>query len=258
MNVCLVFQVIFLPNYNVSNAMIIIPADDISHQISTAGTEASGTSNMKFVMNGGLLLGTLDGANVEIRQECGEDTMFLFGATEDEVDKIRQQAQAGNYPIDRRLMDVFDWIRGGNLSLGSQDAQREFTEIVDRLCNNGGGHNGDFYLVCHDFSDFCRAQDEVDAVYKDQTKWTKLCIKVGFMIMIHHRVLCEDVLCTSPVLSTVHQLSQIEHHLYWLYQFNKHFRLLPEWENFRRIEQYRNMQNRSGKLRLVNVHLHQR
>lgn len=80
-----------MPNYNVSNAQVIIPASDLSQHISTAGTEASGTSNMKFVMNGGLILGTLDGANIEIREECGDDTMFIFGAKEHEVARIREQ-----------------------------------------------------------------------------------------------------------------------------------------------------------------------
>lgn len=169
---------VFLPNYNVSNAMVIIPADDISHQISTAGTEASGTSNMKFVMNGGLLIGTLDGANVEIVEECGEDTMFVFGLKEEEIEQARENARNGNYPIDGRLREVFDWIRGGNMSLGEGDAQTEFVSIVDRILNNGGGHNGDHYLLCRDFPDFCRAQDEVDATYQDQEKWTKLAIKV--------------------------------------------------------------------------------
>lgn len=164
--------------------MLIIPADDISHQISTAGTEASGTSNMKFVMNGGLLIGTLDGANVEIREECGDDTMFIFGLREEEVAPAREAARNGNYPIDKRLEEVFQWIRGGNLSLGEGDAQAEFVTIIDRLSNNGGGHNGDFYLLCRDFPDFCRAQDEVDATYKDQGKWTKLCIKV-ITLMCH-------------------------------------------------------------------------
>lgn len=86
-------QVVFLPNYNVSNASVIIPGSDISQHISTAGTEASGTSNMKFVMNGGLILGTLDGANIEIREEGGDDTMFIFGAKEHEVEAIRSRVR---------------------------------------------------------------------------------------------------------------------------------------------------------------------
>lgn len=170
-------KVLFLPNYNVSNAMIIIPGADICHQISTAGTEASGTSCMKFVLNGGLIIGTLDGANVEIRKECGDDTMFVFGLREEEVAGARQAAMRGDYPIDERLQRVFNFIRGGAVSLGDHEAHREFVELVDRLSNNGHGHNGDFYLVCRDFPDFCRAQEQVDETYRDQQKWTQLCIK---------------------------------------------------------------------------------
>jgi glycogen phosphorylase len=88
-------KVIFLPNYNVSSAQIIIPAAELSQHISTAGTEASGTSNMKFVMNGGLIIGTMDGANVEIAEEIGEDNMFIFGERVAGVDRIRKELYEG-------------------------------------------------------------------------------------------------------------------------------------------------------------------
>merc|ERR1719158_2761794 len=90
-------KVAFVPNYSVSVAQNIIPASDISEHISTAGTEASGTSNMKFVMNGGLIIGTMDGANIEIREEGGADTMFIFGCLEDQIPDIKKQAKAGIY-----------------------------------------------------------------------------------------------------------------------------------------------------------------
>merc|ERR1711998_493030 len=96
------FKVAFVPHYSVTVAEHVIPASDISEHISTAGTEASGTSNMKFVMNGGLIIGTMDGANIEIREECGPETMFIFGCLEDEVESIKSLASQGHYPIDRR------------------------------------------------------------------------------------------------------------------------------------------------------------
>merc|ERR550525_1598969 len=101
----------FVPNYSVTAAQAIIPASDISEHISTAGTEASGTSTMKFVMNGGLIIGTMDGANIEIREEGGADTMFIFGCLEDEVPGIKEKSAEGHYPVDPRLQEVFDTIR---------------------------------------------------------------------------------------------------------------------------------------------------
>eukprot|EP00922_Rhytidocystis_sp_ex-Travisia-forbesii_P063550 GHVS01094528.1.p1 GENE.GHVS01094528.1~~GHVS01094528.1.p1 ORF type:complete len:968 (+),score=113.87 GHVS01094528.1:38-2905(+) len=172
-------KVVFLPNYNVSNAQIIIPASDLSQHISTAGTEASGTSNMKFVMNGGLIIGTLDGANVEIREEGGNDTMFLFGAREDEVANIKEQARNGSYPIDSRLSEVFQYVRGGNLMCGDAVAQAEFVEVIDQLCNNGSGYCGDNYIVNYDFASYCDAQDLVDKTYKNKSEWWKLSIKAA-------------------------------------------------------------------------------
>lgn len=172
-------KVVYIPNYNVSQAMIIVPAADINQQISTAGTEASGTSNMKFVMNGSMIIGTLDGATVEIREECGEDTVFLFGAREEEVENVRSKARNGDYSIDRRLRVVFDWIKGGHLSLGDNQAHAEFCELIDTISNNCNGTNGDFYLCCHDFPDYIRANDDVDRLYKDQKKWTQLTIKAA-------------------------------------------------------------------------------
>mmetsp|Transcript_7060 Transcript_7060/g.13836 ORF Transcript_7060/g.13836 Transcript_7060/m.13836 type:complete len:923 (+) Transcript_7060:260-3028(+) len=169
----------FLPNYNVSNAQIIIPASDISQHISTAGTEASGTSNMKFVMNGGLIIGTMDGANIEIREEGGDETMFIFGALEQDVAGIREKAKSGNYPIDGRLQEVFNTIRSGRFSGGDDEATGEFCGLIDRLANNGGGYNGDFYLICADFADYVRANEQVDSTYKDQKKWTQLAIKAA-------------------------------------------------------------------------------
>lgn len=172
-------KVVFLPNYNVSNAQMIIPASDLSEHISTAGTEASGTSNMKFVMNGGLIIGTMDGANVEIREECGGETMFIFGALEHEVEHIRAKARQGDYPIDPRLEKVFNAIKGGMFSMNDIQAQREFEGLVDSLKRNGGGHCSDHYLVCHDFPSYCDAQARVDAMYQDRPKWLSMSIQAA-------------------------------------------------------------------------------
>merc|ERR1740138_837254 len=115
-------------------AQVVIPASDISEHISTAGTEASGTSNMKFVMNGGLIVGTMDGANIEIREECGEDTMFTFGALENEVPGIVSKAKAGHYPVDPRLQEVFNAIKAGKFSAGDDHYHGAFCAMMDKLC----------------------------------------------------------------------------------------------------------------------------
>jgi glycogen phosphorylase len=172
-------KVVFLPNYNVSNAQRIIPASDVSQHISTAGTEASGTSNMKFVMNGGLIVGTMDGANVEIREECGSETMFTFGALEHEIESIREKARKGDYPIDSRLEKVFNAIRGGMFSLNDMAAQKQFEGLVDLLTHNGNGHCSDHYLVCHDFAAFCDAQALADETYLNKPKWASLSIQAA-------------------------------------------------------------------------------
>merc|ERR1719356_167525 len=125
----------FVPNYSVTVAQAICPASDISEHISTAGTEASGTSNMKFVMNGGLIIGTMDGANIEIREEGGADTMFIFGCLEDQIPVIKQMAKAGNYPIDPRMQEVFNEVKSGKFSCGDPKSHAEFCALIDTLCN---------------------------------------------------------------------------------------------------------------------------
>ncbi|CAE7685051.1 glpV [Symbiodinium pilosum] len=174
-------KVAFVPNYCVSAAQVMIPASDISEHISTAGTEASGTSNMKFVMNGGLIVGTMDGANIEIREECGEDTMFIFGCLENEVAGVAAKAKSGHYPIDSRLQAVFQAIRNGEFSRGEPEAQTEFCSLIDKLCNTQGAGTweGDKYLVVHDFPSFVDAQSRVDATYADKAKWCKLSIQAA-------------------------------------------------------------------------------
>merc|ERR1719231_457300 len=175
-------KVAFVPNYCVSAAEVLVPASDISEHISTAGTEASGTANMKFVMNGGLIVGTMDGANIEIREEGGQETMFIFGALEQEVPAICARAREGNYPIDGRLQGVFDAIKGNQFSEGEPQAHAEFCEIVDRLCNihAAGTWDGDRFLVISDWPSFVDAQARVDAIYsEDKARWCALSIQAA-------------------------------------------------------------------------------
>jgi starch phosphorylase len=159
-------KVVFLPDYNVSLAEQIIPAADLSQHISTAGTEASGTSNMKFAMNGSLIIGTLDGANVEIAEEIGIDNMFIFGHKTNEIDGIRK-ARATFRP-DQRFTDVLDHLRGGDF--GWQDYFAPLTDSVS------GDKGGDYYLVANDFPKYLDAQAEVDKAYMDKKKWAKMSI----------------------------------------------------------------------------------
>merc|ERR1719310_515426 len=174
-------RVFFIPNYSVTVAQVVCPASDISEHISTAGTEASGTSNMKFVMNGGLIIGTMDGANIEIREEGGEDTMFIFGCLEDQVEGIKARARNGHYPIDPRMEEVFTSLRRGEFSLGDKNATQEFTSLITKLSNKieAGTWNGDKYLLCADFPSYCDAQELVDKTYADQKKWTSLSIQAA-------------------------------------------------------------------------------
>merc|ERR1719476_751674 len=171
----------FVPNYSVTAAQAIIPASDISEHISTAGTEASGTSNMKFVMNGGLIIGTMDGANIEIREEGGADTMFIFGCLEDEIPNIKKRAAQGHYPIDPRMKEVFDVIKRGDFSFGEEQTHAEFCGLIDTLCNitAAGTWDGDRYLLINDFPSYVQAQARVDATYADQKKWAELSIQAA-------------------------------------------------------------------------------
>merc|ERR1719327_1913588 len=174
-------KVAFVPNYSVSAAQNIVPASDISEHISTAGTEASGTSNMKFVMNGGLIIGTMDGANIEIREEGGPETMFIFGCLEDDIPNIKKRAAEGHYPIDSRLKEVFDVVKRGDFSLGDDKAHAEFCGLIDTLCNitAAGTWEGDRYLLLNDFPSYVEAQARVDATYADKQKWAKLSIQAA-------------------------------------------------------------------------------
>ncbi len=159
-------KVVFLPNYNVSLAQQIIPASDLSEQISTAGMEASGTGNMKLALNGALTIGTLDGANVEIRDHVGDDNIFIFGLTAAEVDAsrakgINAEATIAGSPM---LREVLDAIRSGVFSPGEPDRYRD---LVDALTYH------DHFLVCADFDAFSAAQSRVAAKWHTPTAWWK-------------------------------------------------------------------------------------
>jgi starch phosphorylase len=158
-------KVVFIPNYSVSLAERIIPAADLSEQISTAGTEASGTGNMKFALNGALTIGTLDGANVEILENVGADNIFIFGLTTPEVASTRS---AGYQPRaimegNAELRGVLESIRDGVFS--PEEPQR-YQAIYDLLVNWG-----DHYLLLADYASYIAAQDKVDEAYKNTDAW---------------------------------------------------------------------------------------
>jgi starch phosphorylase len=159
-------KVVFIPNYGVSLAERIIPAADLSEQISTAGTEASGTGNMKFALNGALTIGTLDGANIEIREEVGEENIFIFGMTSEEVDEERKNPSRNPediYMSSDAVRRTIDSIRDGFFSNGDIG---EFRPLVDSLLNPH-----DPYLLLKDFEDYVRCQEEVSRSFRDANSW---------------------------------------------------------------------------------------
>ena len=162
------FKMIFIPDYKVSTAEIIIPAADISQHISTAGTEASGTSCMKFVMTGSIILGTSDGANIEIAEEIGENNIFLFGKKVDEVTQIREELKNGkrNY-ISDNLKECFDALYLNKFG--------DTNFIHDYLIGLQNG--GDYYCTCHDFEEYIKIQEKVDKEYQDKEKWDNICFE---------------------------------------------------------------------------------
>jgi glycogen phosphorylase len=163
-------KVAFLPNYRVSLAEKIIPAADLSEQISTAGKEASGTGNMKLALNGALTIGTLDGANVEIREEVGDDNIFIFGLTVDEVVALDQRGYSpwNYYNADPELKAVIDWIGSDYFTPGEHHA---FSALHHSLL--GGG---DPFKVLADFRAYSDTQQKVDAAYRDRPRWAKMAI----------------------------------------------------------------------------------
>ncbi len=162
-------KVVFLPNFNVTNAQTVYPAADLSEQVSTAGKEASGTGNMKFQMNGALTIGTMDGANIEIREEVGEENFFLFGLTAAQVKDLRAQGYDphGIYQGNAELRAVLDLIGDGFFSRG--DSQL-FRPLLDNLLHH------DPYLVLADYQSYVDAQASVSQTYLDVEQWTRMSI----------------------------------------------------------------------------------
>ncbi|MBN8748565.1 Maltodextrin phosphorylase [Xylophilus ampelinus] len=192
-------KVVFLPNYSVSLAEIIMPAADLSEQISTAGTEASGTGNMKFALNGALTIGTLDGANVEMRENVGEDNIFIFGNTTPQVADIRASGYQPRdwYEGNPELKRVLDAIQSGVFSPGEPN---RYQGIFDALVNWG-----DHYLLLADYASYVETQGQVDALYRDPDAWTRKAILnvAGMGAFSSDRTIAEyahDIWHTKPVV----------------------------------------------------------
>jgi starch phosphorylase len=190
-------KVAFIPNFNVKTGHHIYPMADLSEQISTAGKEASGTGNMKFAMNGALTIGTLDGANIEIREEVGEENFFLFGATAAE---IRQLKTGGYHPEvcfnqDEELHQVIDALRSGVFSNGDTEL---FRPLVDSLLLH------DEYMLLHDYRSYLTCQERVSRHYADRDAWLRSSIlntaRIGkFSSDRAIRQYCEEVWKVKPV-----------------------------------------------------------
>jgi starch phosphorylase len=184
-------KVVFLPDFNVKNSHHVYPAADLSEQISTAGKEASGTGNMKFAMNGALTIGTLDGANVEIREAVGKENFFLFGLTAAEV---QQRKAAGYnphalYESDAELRETIDLIGSGFFSNGDREL---FQPMLESLLNH------DDYMLLADYRPYVECQGRVSDAYRDEQSWARMsilnCARVGrFSSDRSIREYCRDI-----------------------------------------------------------------
>ena len=170
-------KVVFLPNYNVSLAETIVPAADLSEQISTAGMEASGTGNMKFMANGAITIGTMDGANVEMHKEVGDDNIVIFGLTTEEVADKRGRSEVPRSSIDNspRLREALEAIASG---VFSPDDPNRYRDLI------GGLYDHDWFMVARDFDAYWEAQAEVERIWSDRSRWDAMAIRntasVGF------------------------------------------------------------------------------
>ena len=169
-------HVVFVENYRVSVAEKIFPAADVSEQISTAGLEASGTSNMKFMCNGALTMGTMDGTNIEIVEEAGKQNAFIFGLLTEEIQKIEREHSYNPQEYLERNPALAKVVN--QLVDGTYDPTHQlFKELHDSLVYGVEGNRADVYYVLADFDSYCKAQEKVEVLYKDQLKWAKACLK---------------------------------------------------------------------------------
>ena len=192
-------KVVFLPDFNVKNGQHVYPAADLSEQISTAGKEASGTGNMKFAMNGALTIGTLDGANIEIRDAVGHENFFLFGLTAEEVERRKAEGYQprGIYESNPELRQAIDLIGSGFFSDGDRGL---FHPLVDSLVTR------DDYMLLADYHSYVDCQQRVSDGYLDQNNWTRMSIlntaRVGrFSSDRSIREYCRDIWDIEPILS---------------------------------------------------------
>jgi starch phosphorylase len=190
-------KVIFLPNFNVSNGQRIYPAADLSEQISTAGMEASGTGNMKFSLNGALTIGTLDGANIEIRDAVGAENFFLFGCTTEQIEVLAREGRsaAGFLGNNAELQEVIDLIRSGLFSRGDTEL---FQPLLDSLLHN------DPFFVLADAASYAACQQEVAKAFVDEERWAQMSIlntaRMGWFSSDRSiRHYCEEIWKLSPV-----------------------------------------------------------
>ena len=192
-----VLKVVFAPDFNVKNGQHVYPAADLSEQISTAGKEASGTGNMKFAMNGALTIGTLDGANIEIRDAVGHENFFLFGLTAEEVGQLKATGYnpRGIYEANPALREAIDLIDSGFFSNGDREL---FRPLVESLLNR------DDYMLLADYQSYVDCQQRVSEAYRDQKNWTRMSIlnsaRVGrFSSDRSIREYCRDIWHVSPI-----------------------------------------------------------
>jgi len=190
-------KVVFFPDFNVKNAQRIYPAADLSEQISTAGKEASGTGNMKFAMNGALTIGTLDGANVEIREEVGAENFFLFGLTADQVSDLKAKGYnpADYYDANADLREAIDLISSGAFSGGDREL---FKPLVDSILLH------DEYMLLADYQSYVDCQDQVSRAFRDDERWTRMSIlnvaRIGkFSSDRSIKEYCDDIWKVKPV-----------------------------------------------------------